>query len=110
MKKSILVVILGAALTGCDTPEEIDQMKDRYAHEIQENAGLKEKVAELSKEINDLNWKLSECERKPQVHKYQTIKHGSQVWRFDPASGETCLLLAPEKMWDDKDLHDQSCN
>src|SRR5437588_11181367 len=43
------------------------------------------------------------------VGRYQMRNEGYRTWRFDTATGRSCILLAPEWDWKKPDVENQSC-
>lgn len=43
------------------------------------------------------------------VGRYQMKNEGYRTWRFDTATGRTCVLLAPDWDWKKPDINNQSC-
>ena len=43
------------------------------------------------------------------VGRYQMRNEGYRTWRFDTATGRSCILLAPEWDWKKPDVQSQSC-
>ena len=44
------------------------------------------------------------------VGRYQRYETDYRTWRLDPATGQKCLLLAPQADWKKAELHWQSCS
>src|ERR1700751_2746467 len=44
-------------------------------------------------QIAQLNARIAQLEAKPPEHHYELRNDGLRTWRFDPATGETCIKL-----------------
>ena len=60
------------------------------------------------------NQDLAELKREADIGKgvgrYQIHVQAFRTWRLDTATGQVCLLLAPEKDWKKPDIAAQACN
>jgi hypothetical protein len=61
-----------------------------------------EKIQELTKRIEAL-------EQKPVEHHYELRNEGSRTFRFDPATGDSCISLASKADWKNPDTIRQGC-
>jgi hypothetical protein len=57
-----------------------------------------QKLAEAQRKIDDLN-----------QHRFSAYQNGYRTWRFDSATGKTCILLTSEADWKRTDTKQQSC-
>lgn len=62
-------------------------------------------------ELDELRKKAAAAPESPNraIGRYQRFADGGRTWRFDTATGETCLLLAPEVDWSKPDVSKQGC-
>ena len=78
------------------------------------------KYEELQRQLEKAKAELGESKRqleeaKKQItevsgQKFSTYRDGSRTWRFNSATGETCILLAAEWDWKNKKTKMQSCD
>jgi hypothetical protein len=102
--KSATVAMTGCllfCLTGCNAYIEKSKYEESQRELQKTRAELEEtkkQLQEAQKQINDLP-----------AHKFSTYRDGPRTWRFDSATGQTCILLAPEWDWKNKETKSQSC-
>ena len=102
--KSATVAVMGCLLfflTGCDRYVEKSKYEESQRELQKTRAELEEtktQLQETQKQINDLS-----------AHKFSTYTDGRYRWRFDSTTGGTCILLAPESDWKNKEIKSQSC-
>jgi hypothetical protein len=58
---------------------------------------------------DDLRKLREQAEIGKNVGRYQMREQGYRTWRFDSATGRTCLLLSSESDWKKLDTLNQSC-
>jgi hypothetical protein len=71
-----------------------------------------ERVRLLEADVNRLKTDVAELKQKQKVapeHRYELRNDGSRTWRFDPATGDTCLKLTSAADWKRKETKFQSC-
>ena len=68
-----------------------------------------EKINALEAEVKQLKADVVELKQKPKDHHYELRNEGLRTWRFDSASGETCIQLTSEADWKRKETKAQSC-
>ena len=66
---------------------------------------LESDVKQLKADIAELKQKKAEPE-----HHYELRSEGFRTFRFDPATGETCIQLTTDADWKRKGTKAQSCN
>jgi hypothetical protein len=60
--------------------------------------------------IKELADKVAELEQKPKdEHHYEFRDRETRTWRFDPATGESCIQLTTNPDWKKKETMRQSC-
>ncbi len=61
-------------------------------------------------QIKELSEKVAALEAKPKAeHHYEFRNEGSRTWRFDPATGASCIQLATKGDWKQPDTIRQGC-
>lgn len=69
-----------------------------------------ERITALEADVKQLKAEIIEIETKPKVeHHYELRNEGLRTWRFDSATGETCIQLTSEADWKHKETKGQSC-
>ncbi len=98
MLRSMLLITIGSLVLngfGCDS-----QKQD-------------EKIRSLESEVKQLKAEMVELKQKEKAvpeHHYELRSRGSRTFRFDSATGETCIQLASEVDWRRKETKSQSCD
>lgn len=49
------------------------------------------------------------CAQCPQLGRYQLQRDTGRTWRLDTATGDICLMLAPETDWKKPDIKAMGC-
>lgn len=93
MIKATLVLCL-LALVGCDS----DKQNQRIT-------SLESNVKQLQTEVAELKQKKAEPE-----HHYELRSEGFRTFRFDPATGNTCVKLTTDDDWKRRATKSQSCD
>src|SRR5437870_11645227 len=97
------LAIFAALLTGgCDQFVEKSKLDESQAKLTQVQTELeqtKKQLAEAQEKINELSAK-----------KFSTYESGNRTWRFDSATGETCILLTSERDWKNKGTKAEGCS
>ncbi len=78
---------------------------DKYV-ERSKYDGLQKQLEETKKQLEGVQRQLNEGRN----HKFSTFSQGPRTWRFDPTTGETCLLLNIEADWKRKATKAESCD
>jgi hypothetical protein len=60
-------------------------------------------------EIQELKAKIADLENKKPEHHYELRNEGLRTFRFDPATGESCIQLTTEADWKRPDTMRQGC-
>jgi len=71
-----------------------------------------ERLLSLEAEVKQLKTEVAELKQKPKPepdHHYELRKDGFRTWRFDPATGDTCIQLTTTDDWKRKETKSQSC-
>ncbi len=69
-----------------------------------------ERISSLEADVKQLKSEVAELKQKPKVeHHYELRNEGLRTWRFDGATGETCIQLTSEADWKRKETKEQSC-
>jgi hypothetical protein len=71
-----------------------------------------ERISSLETEVKQLKAEvvgLKEKRDATPVHHYELRNEGLRTWRFDSATGETCIQLTSEADWKRKETKSQSC-
>jgi len=61
-----------------------------------------------TQEIQQLKTKVAELEKKPEHH-YELRTLGFRTWRFDPATGDSCIQFSTPTEWKDSKTIRQGC-
>jgi hypothetical protein len=72
-----------------------------------------QRISSLEAEVKQLKGKVAELEQKQAgvpEHLYELRSEGSRTFRFDPATGEICIQLAPDADWKRKEIKEHSCD
>src|SRR5713101_3671076 len=79
--------------TGCDLQKQDD------------------KIRSLEADVKQLKAEVAALKQKPQApeHHYELRNQGLRTWRFDPATGDTCIQLTATTDWKSKETKSQSC-
>ena len=95
MYKAALVLCLLALLdtSDCDSDKQNQRIKS-----------LESDVNQLKTEVAELKQKRAEPE-----HHYELRNEGFRTFRFDPATGDTCIKLTTTDDWKRKETKAQSC-
>lgn len=78
-------------------PSETDQKQQQQQQQQQQ-----------AQEIQELKARIAELEKAPQHH-YELRNEGSRTFRFDPATGESCIQLATKQDWKNPETKRQGC-
>lgn len=60
-------------------------------------------------QIQELTKRVAALEQKPVEHHYELRNEGSRTFRFDPATGDSCISLASKADWKMPDTIRQGC-
>ena len=74
---------------------------------------LDERITSLETDVKHLKTEVAELKQKPKVapeHHYELRQDGFRTWRFDPATGQTCIQLTSTADWKRKEAKAQSCD
>lgn len=72
-----------------------------------------ERIRALEADVKQLKTEVAELKQKPKAepeHHYELRKEGFRTWRFDPATGDTCIKLTSADDWKRKETKTQSCD
>jgi len=74
-----------------------------------------ERVSSLEAEVKQLKADVATLKQKQSQkvapeHRYELHKEGLRTWRFDPATGETCIQLTSDADWKSKEAQARSCD
>lgn len=72
-----------------------------------------QRISSLESEVKQLKDKVAELEQKQAAvpeHHYELRSEGSRTFRFDPATGDTCIQLASDADWKRKETKEHSCD
>jgi hypothetical protein len=69
-----------------------------------------ERITALEASVNQLKAAIVELKQKPKEHHFELRNEGLRTWRFDSATGETCIQLTSEADWKRKETKGQSCS
>jgi len=69
------------------------------------------RISSLEVEVQQLKTEVAALEQKKAApdHHYELRADGLRTWRFDPATGETCIQLTSTADWKKKETQAQSC-
>jgi len=99
----LVVLSLLSLLTACDQYEVVDK-KDADTRVVDlKNCNCEIVPKDELKNLRD------QAELGKHVNRYQMRNEGYRTWRFDTATGNLCLLLAPEWDWKKPDVDAQNC-
>ena len=93
----VCLIVLFAINVGCDKYVE----RDKY------DAAM-EQLAEARQQLEKTESKLTTCEQQPKHH-YELRNEGLRTWRFDSATGETCVQLTSDADWKKPEIMRESC-
>jgi hypothetical protein len=69
-----------------------------------------ERINSLEIEVKQLNAEIVELKQKQaSEHHYELRNEGFRTFRFDPATGDTCIKLTSDADWKRKETKAQSC-
>jgi hypothetical protein len=71
-----------------------------------------QRISSLEAEVKQLKDKVAELEQKQTAtpeHHYELRNEGFRTFRFDPATGDTCIKLTSTADWKRKETMSQSC-
>ena len=71
-----------------------------------------QRINSLEIEVKQLKDKVAELEQKQAAvpdHHYELRNEGFRTFRFDPATGDTCIQLTSDADWKRKETKAQSC-
>lgn len=71
-----------------------------------------QRISSLESEVKQLKDKVAELEQKQTAapeHHYELRNEGFRTFRFDPATGDTCIKLTSTADWKRKETKAQSC-
>lgn len=71
-----------------------------------------ERVRTLETDVKQLKTDVAELKQNQKTapqHRYELRNEGFRTWRFDPATGDTCIQLTSAADWKRKDTKSQSC-
>jgi hypothetical protein len=71
-----------------------------------------QRISSLEADVKQLKDKVAELERKQTAtteHHYELRNEGFRTFRFDPATGDTCIQLTSDADWKRKETKSQSC-
>jgi hypothetical protein len=92
---SAITVASGLLLVGCADQATMD--KTVAAQKAQD-----EKIEALTKRVEAI-------EQRPPEHHYELRNEGSRTFRFNPATGDSCIKLASKADWKDPETIRQGC-
>jgi hypothetical protein len=72
-----------------------------------------QRISSLESEVKQLKDKVAELEQKQTAtpeHHYELRNEGFRTFRFDSATGDTCIKLTSEADWKRKETKEQSCD
>jgi hypothetical protein len=103
VKRLFLVALATFLIAGCGSTAEIltDAENDSLTKLRTGNYSLiaNEELAALK----------HDAEVGKSVGRYSVHRDGLQTWRLDSATGQTCLLLAPQEQWNKPEIELESC-
>jgi len=67
------------------------------------------RISSLEAEVTALKAEVAELKQKPPEHHYELRNEGARTFRFDSATGETCIQLTSTADWKRKETKQQSC-
>jgi hypothetical protein len=71
-----------------------------------------ERVRSLEADVKQLKTEVAELKQKPKAapeHHYELRNEGFRTWRFDSATGDTCIQLTSAGDWKRKETKGESC-
>lgn len=71
-----------------------------------------ERIRSLEADVKQLKAEVVELKKKQNAapeHHYELHREGLRTWRFDAATGETCIQLTSEADWKRKEIQSSSC-
>ena len=92
---SVVTLAGGSLLTGCADQATMEKT-------VAKQKAQDDKIQELTKRVEAL-------EQKPVEHHYELRNEGSRTFRFDPATGNSCISLASKADWKNPDTIRQGC-
>ncbi len=68
------------------------------------------RITALEADMKQLKADVAELKQKPKTeHHYELRNEGLRTWRFDSATGDTCIQLTSDADWKRKETKSQSC-
>lgn len=68
-----------------------------------------DKIRSLEADVKQLKADVTELKQKPPDRRYELRSEGLRTFRFDPATGDTCIQLTSPADWKRKETKAQSC-
>lgn len=104
--KIAFLVVLSLLMLGCDALMQGDCIQIDKSKQMVISIEEYQRLKAAETEAETLR---AEAAFLKDIGRYQLFKDGPDTWRFDTATGQTCLALAPEATSNDKFLADQFC-
>ena len=67
------------------------------------------KQQQQAQEIQELKTRIAELENKKPEHHYELRTLGYRTWRFDPATGDSCIQFSTDADWKKVETIRQGC-
>jgi len=69
-----------------------------------------ERIRSLENDVKQLKADVAALKQKPVEHHYELRNEGFRTFRFDPATGDTCIQLTTPEDWKRKESKQNSCD
>jgi hypothetical protein len=100
---AVVGVLALLGLSSCDNYQIVDTKSEESRL-----VNLKSCKCEIISK-DDLSKLREQAEIGKNIGRYQMRNEGYRTWRFDSATGRTCILLSSESDWKKPDTMNQSC-
>jgi peptidoglycan hydrolase CwlO-like protein len=105
-----------AAAQISDLQGRVDNLMKGLERTGDQNRELQNQLTELQKQLTDSRAEATQAHLETEQAKaakpdrYKIVKEGARTWRLDSATGQVCLVLAPEADWKNPSIAPQACS
>ncbi len=103
---AVVVLALAACICGCDIGDASYHALTQSQWDSVQKLGTGQYTLISNQELATLK---QEADLGKSIGRYRTEREGFRVWRLDTATGNMCLLLAPDSDWKTPATSAQAC-